>query len=70
MSENEMSTNNMPSIGIYDSTLKKHVKVQNPHAKKAKKLYKQLIVKDMKDLAIVLPDGLKYFPQTETFRRV
>ena len=60
----------MPSIEIYDSKLKKHVRVQNPYGKRAKQLYKQLIVKDKKDPAIVLPDGLKYFPQTETFRRI
>ena len=59
--ENKMSTNNMPSTLIYDSKLKKNVKVQNVYGKKAKQLYKQLIIDEKQDPLTVLPDGLKYF---------
>ena len=70
MPKNKMSTNNMPSTLIYDSKLKKNVKVQNVYGKKAKQLYKQLIIDEKQDPITILPNGLKYFPISKTFRQV
>ena len=70
MPQNKMSTNNMPPTLIYDSKLKKNVKVQNVYGKKAKQLYKQLIINEKQDPVTILPDGLKYFPISKTFRQV
>ena len=69
MPENKMSNTNMAPIKIYDTKKKKDVTVKNPHSKRAKQLYKQLIDAG-KDPAVVIPEGLRYFPQSQTIRKV
>ena len=44
--------------------------VKNPYGKRAKQLYKQLIVDKKADPNTVMPDGLKYHPTSQTFTRI
>ena len=70
MSSNKMSANNMDPIKIFDTKTKKQVTVKNPYGKRAKQLYKQLIVDKKADPNTVMPDGLKYHPTSQTFTRI
>ena len=54
---------------IYDDKNDKMVRIKNLYGKRAKQLYKQLILAGTNPIDI-LPDGLNYYEKSSRFRRV
>ena len=66
---NNVATNNM-SHTIYDVVKDRDVTFKNPYGRVAKGLYKQYINMGADPSMVIIPNDLKYYPNSGRFRKI